>query len=167
MDPGGDAGRTCLEAPESLIAPRLYRKIARSVPILCVDLLIQREGKFLLVKRKNSPLRGEFWIVGGRVLLGESPLEAAYRKAKEEVGMELSSACFVGYLSDVFNKNAFESTEYHTVSLVYLCSPRNVFVTLDSQSSEWKWGDLPERFKRKMAWSSTVVGSSFDPSCKA
>ena len=163
MDVGGDETRNRVEAPYSLISPRLYKKIARSVPIFCVDLLIQKDKEFLLVKRKNSPLRGKFWIVGGRVLLGEDPLEAAHRKAKEEVGLELDGITFVGYLSDIFNKNSFESTEYHTISIVYLCHPKHTNVMLDDQSSEWKWGELPQRFLDTVSWSKTTYGSIYDP----
>ena len=163
MDPGRDETGTSLEASQALIAPRLYRKIARSVPIFCVDLLIQKDRKFLLVKRKQPPLKGKYWIVGGRVLLGEDPIDAARRKAKEEVGLELDGVTFVGYLSDVFNKNAFESTEYHTISIVFLCHPKNTSVSLDDTSSDWKWGDLPERFLRTVSWARTAFGTIYDP----
>ena len=163
MDSRRDETGAGVEAPISLISPRLYKKISKSVPIFCVDLLIQREGKFLLVKRKNNPLKGKFWIIGGRVLLGEDPIEAAHRKAREEVGLDLDGVTFVGYLSDVFNKNSFESTEYHTISLVYLCNPIVGEIKLDDQSEEWKWGDLPERFMEKISWSKTCYGSRYDP----
>ena len=152
-----------MEAPIALIAPRLYKKIARTVPIFCVDLLIQNGRDFLLIKRKQPPLMGEYWIVGGRVMLGEHPVSAAKRKAKEEVGLELDGITFVGYLSDVFNKNAFESTEYHTISIVFLCHPKNTNVKLDDTSADWKWGELPKRFLNTIEWARTTFGTVYDP----
>ena len=163
MDSRRDETGAGVEAPISLISPRLYKKIAKSVPIFCVDLLIQNGEDFLLVKRRQPPLKGEYWIVGGRVLIGEDPIDAARRKAKEEVGLDLDGVTFVGYMSDVFNKNSFESTEYHTVSLVFLCSPKHTNVKLDKTSDDWKWGQLPERFLRTVSWSKTCYGSRYDP----
>lgn len=143
-----------METSRALIEPRLYRKISSRIPILCVDLLIWHERKLLLVKRKNHPLRGQWWVVGGRILLGEEPLAAVHRKAKEEVGLELERAVFVGYYSDIFERNRFEKCECQTVSLVFNCSPRGGEVVLDSQSSTYKWADgMPERLQRKLMYS--------------
>ena len=40
---------------------KLYKKIMESMPIVCVDALIINEKKeYLLVKRKNEPLKNKF-----------------------------------------------------------------------------------------------------------
>ena len=150
MDSCGDGGRDGVEA--SFIEPRLYRKISSRIPILCVDLIITDElGKYLLVKRKNHPLRGQYWVVGGRILLGESPEEAAYRKAVEEVGLEIVSPRLVGVMSDVFDRNRFDRCECHTVSVVYTGCLEYGRVKLDAQSSDYKWADeLPKRFTERL-----------------
>ena len=137
----------------SFIEPRLYRKISNRIPILCVDLIITDElGRYLLVKRKNHPLRGHWWVVGGRVLLGEHPETAAYRKAHEETGLELVSPRMVGMMSDVFDRNKFERCECHTVSVVYSAFLESGSIKLDSQSSDYKWSPLlPPRFVSKLA----------------
>lgn len=135
----------------ALISPRLYRKISARIPILCVDLLIESGGKTLLVRRKKHPLKGQWWVVGGRVFLGEDPKDAAVRKAREEVGLEILEPEFYGYYSDIYPRSAFERTEYQTVSLVFKCFPKTLAVTLDSQSSEYKWSDKwPDRFAQKL-----------------
>ena len=142
-----------MEPLVSLIEPRLYRKIFSRIPIVCVDLIIRHKGYILLVKRKNHPLRGEWWVVGGRLLLHEDPIDAVHRKAKEEVGIEVSDPSFVAYLSDVYPRNSFERVEYQTVSLVFECEALQTDITLDSQSSEYKWSVyLPERFLDKLKW---------------
>src|SRR5262245_18525225 len=71
---------------------RLYKQIIGNVPIACVDIAIVARGAVLLVRRKDAPARGEFWLPGGRVLKGEMMKDAAIRKASEEVGVE----CHVG-----------------------------------------------------------------------
>ena len=55
----------------------LYKDIIKSVPILCVDILINLDDKYLLIKRNDNPLKGEWWVPGGRVLLGEDCISAA------------------------------------------------------------------------------------------
>lgn len=156
MDVARDRERRSLEASNPLIETRLYRKISSRIPIVCVDLLIWHEWKLLLVKRKNHPLKGKWWVVGGRILLGEEPLDAVKRKAKEEVGLDVTKANFVGYYSDIFERNRFEKTECQTISLVFICSidKNKTNVVLDAQSSAYKWADrLPERLADKLMYS--------------
>jgi colanic acid biosynthesis protein WcaH len=148
VDDRGDERRESLGASHSLIPSKIYREIVSKIPVLCVDLLIWRDKKILLVKRKNYPLRNQWWVVGGRVLLGEDPKDAARRKAKEEVGLDIESVNFVGYYSDVFRKSAFKNKSCQTVSLVFLCKPKDGAVRLDAQSNNFKWADgMPARFK--------------------
>src|SRR6516165_12721127 len=74
------------------IPQELYNQILGNVPIACVDLSIVANGCVLLVKRKDPPARGQWWVPGGRVLKGEKMKETARRKAREEVGLD----CHVG-----------------------------------------------------------------------
>ncbi|MBI4176701.1 MAG: NUDIX domain-containing protein [Candidatus Aenigmarchaeota archaeon] len=51
-----------------------------------VAIVVEKGGKFLLVKRRDKPEKG-FWAVpGGHVEKGEQPVGAARREAMEEVG---------------------------------------------------------------------------------
>ena len=45
------------------IPDKIYAEIVQNVPILCVDLLIKDEsGSYLLLKRKNEPLKNEYYL---------------------------------------------------------------------------------------------------------
>ena len=149
-----------VEPVTGLINTRLYRKVCKLLPVLCVDLMIWRDGRVLLIRRLNHPMRGKFWVVGGRVYLGEHPDDAAYRKAKEEVGLTITGLEPVGYCSDVLNRSATErSTEYHTVSIIYRCDAGPGKIKLDSQSNNFKWArNAPEQFLSK----ATLFGSIAD-----
>jgi ADP-ribose pyrophosphatase YjhB (NUDIX family) len=134
-----------------IIPEQQYKEILRVLPILCVDIIIVGpDGKYLLVKRRNEPLMGEWWTVGGRLLHGEKALDAAQRKLREEVGLQSDNLEFVGFYEGWFDRNSFENdTVYHTVSLIY----KTVFKqtpeqpVLDNQSSDWMWADsLPGQF---------------------
>lgn len=127
-----------------------YARIIRSVPILCVDLaLTDRSGNYVLVRRTNEPLKGEWWVVGGRVQLGEPLLAAARRKAREELGVDVAHLEPLGIYEDVFDRNAFEGgVSYHTVSIVFggvVDDP--TAIRLDAQHDAWRLADaLPPRF---------------------
>ena len=77
---------------KKLIPWKLYKQIIGNVPIACVDIAIVAKGAVLLVRRKDHPAKGKWWLPGGRVLKGEMMKTAAARKARDEVGIE----CHVG-----------------------------------------------------------------------
>ena len=44
-----------------------YKNVLSAIPIVCIDCLVVNEsGEHLLVKRANPPLKGEYWVPGGR-----------------------------------------------------------------------------------------------------
>ena len=49
---------------------KLYKQIIGNVPIACVDVAIVAKGSVLLVRRKDHPAKGEWWLPGGRASLG-------------------------------------------------------------------------------------------------
>lgn len=130
-----------------------YEKALEYLPILTIDLVLQdTDGNFVLVKRKNPPLKNTFWTPGGRIHKGERSKLAAVRKCKEELGISTSFVNwnFIGFFEGNFRQNAF-NTPYgsHTVSLVYHhqlgINPRDIH--LDDQSSDFKLStSLPAQF---------------------
>lgn len=138
-----------------MIPEKEYKKIIQVLPILCVDVIIVNEKKeYLLVKRKNEPLKGEWWVVGGRLEKGEAAERAAIRKIKEETSLRVSCLNFVGYYEGWFDKNAFGVPgQLHTVSIVFSAVIEGEQrVVLDSQSSEWVFSArLPDDFQLKIS----------------
>ena len=134
-----------------MIPREKYIEIMELLPILCVDIIIKNLcNDYLLIKRANEPLKGKWWVVGGRVLKNETLMQAASRKVKEEVGLSASNFDFVGYYEDIYEKNPFGmSPPQHSVSVVFSTTIYdNEPVKLDGQSSEWKFSkDLPARFR--------------------
>ncbi|MFO7180191.1 MAG: NUDIX domain-containing protein [Pseudomonadota bacterium] len=128
-----------------------YKKIIGAIPILCVDLVLRdRAGRYLLVKRENEPLRGEWWVVGGRVLKGERAEAAARRKLEEEIGLTVPRLELLGLYEDFFDRNSLGiETLYHTVSIVFGGTLDDVSgIRLDAQHKEWKLAEqLPERLR--------------------
>lgn len=132
-----------------MIQTDLYKSIIRLLPIVCVDIVVKNtDGKFLLVKRKNNPLKGQWWVVGGRIEHMEKAQDAAKRKLKEEADLEVKDLLFEGCYEDNFDNNAFDDVPYHTISLIFSCiKDDSIDIKLDKQSSDWVWSEkLPDRF---------------------
>jgi colanic acid biosynthesis protein WcaH len=139
------------------IEEKLYIEILNSIPLLCVDLIItDSKNRYLLVKRNNAPLKDEFWVPGGRVLLKENVRDSAVRLMSSELGLSCSidKINLYGLYQDLFTQNAFQNNvNYHTVSVVFKVMGFNEDspIFLDLQSSDLIWSEvLPDRLIHKM-----------------
>jgi len=137
-----------------MIKQSLYKKIQEVLPICCVDLVIKNsQGEFLLVKRKNRPAKGQWWVVGGRVKKGERLEKAVLRKAKEETGLDVVLKKQLGAKETIFRKGPF-GKNVHTINIIFLVKTKGKKkIKLDSQSADFKW------FKKiNPIWHSYVKG---------
>jgi colanic acid biosynthesis protein WcaH len=122
------------------VSDELYSQFVKCLPIVCVDIIIEYKNKFCLVKRKDDPLKGMYWVPGGRVMQGETLKAAACRKLKSECGISaLEKDLFLeGLYQDFFDQSAFGKHPYHTISIVFKIKlDEMVEVILDETSSEW------------------------------
>ena len=138
-----------------LIPEYTYRKVQLSLPILCVDLLVRYQGKYLLIKRKEQPMKDVYWVIGGRVLKNEDLKRAASRKLREETGLTARSRDMhmVGIYEDVYEESSLGRIPggYHTVAVVFEVFVDSIeWLKLDDTSSEWGLFERPpERFRVK------------------
>ena len=127
-----------------------YHRILSSMPLLCVDgVLRNASGKFLLVKRINEPLKGRWWVPGGRVLKGEKILTAFHRKMREELGIDVLEPRYIGLFESTRMRHSGVDGGYlHSLSVVIEAQVDCTSVQLDSQSSAWGFfNKLPALFK--------------------
>lgn len=66
-----------------------WETIVNSVPIVSVDLVVECPNGIVLGKRSNEPVKGEWFVPGGRVKKGESLKDAVHRVAMEELGLDI------------------------------------------------------------------------------
>ena len=127
-----------------------YNQIIDVLPILCVDVVIRnRQGEVLLIKRANEPRKGEWWVIGGRLLKGETLEQAVIRKVREETALEVETVRPIGYYEAVAQENPFGlDSPLHAVSVVFsTVVDDHQPISLDDQSSDWGFfQELPAEF---------------------
>jgi ADP-ribose pyrophosphatase YjhB (NUDIX family) len=67
---------------------------------LSVDMIIEKDGKIVLIKRNHDPWKGSWALPGGFVDEGETIEEAAVREGKEETNLEAKPKEILGVYSD-------------------------------------------------------------------
>ena len=100
--------------------------------------MVHRKGRVLVVRRAESPHLGLWSFPGGRVEPGESPLEAAVRETKEEVGLDIRAEGIfevVTYLPEDLGRGHWSQV----VLIDYLARPLRGKVVLNRESSEYRW----------------------------
>ena len=127
-----------------------YRRVLETMPIVCVDgLIVDEQGKFLLVKRENEPLKGEYWFPGGRLLRGEKIEAAIRRKMREELSTEVEVIKLLGHFEEFYERTEQGNPAgLHAISFVFLLRLVQEDIRLDDQSADWGWfEDLPPTFQ--------------------
>jgi hypothetical protein len=91
--------------PESkkFLPADIYSQMVRNSIICCIDCLIIRKNTLnnktecLLVQRATEPVKGVWWLPGGRIYKGETFFDAAIRKTKEETGLKGKPIQILGF----------------------------------------------------------------------
>lgn len=123
-----------------------YAKALDVLVITCVDILFVHQNTVLLGKRNRHPLKG-WWVIGGRMFAGESPVDAAWRKAKSEAGVDLerSRFQFFGAYSTVFALRHQEPQHHglHSLNLAHsidLTTEEKAQIHLtNTEYDTWTW----------------------------
>lgn len=126
----------------AFIPQKTYDTILKNVPIACVDIAIVADGRVLLVKRKDKPAMGQWWVPGGRILKGEMMREAAARKAREEVGVE----CHVGpiiHTDETIFPDGPSGIAVHSINSCFFLYPveKGFSCKLDDHHQDCRWVD--------------------------
>ena len=84
-------------------------------PSIAVDGVLIKNGKILLIKRKNEPFKGKWALPGGFVEYGEKVEDAVLREFQEEVGIKAKIKKLLGVYSD-----PKRDPRGHVISVVFL-----------------------------------------------
>jgi colanic acid biosynthesis protein WcaH len=127
-----------------IIEKDVYSKIHSLIPIPCVDLVIIRDNRILLVRRKLEPAKGQYWFPGGRIMRNESFVNATKRLAKAEVGLDIDikKIAHIGIGNLLFPTDPFGHGQgTHSVTFVFKCVVGNDNPILDQNHDEFIWWD--------------------------
>lgn len=124
---------------------KLYNRIRSLIPIICVELVIERDQSLLLVKRNKPPAKDQWWTPGGRILKDESIAMACKRKIEEEVGLDGEFVDIIGITETMFDKCS-DCPSVHTVNIVCLMhmSENNQNISLDIDHDAYIWQKYPD-----------------------
>jgi colanic acid biosynthesis protein WcaH len=128
---------------QGLIPGELYRQILAVMPIVCVDLLvIDIDGRLLLLRRRDEPAKGRWWFAGGRVHLGETRAEAAARKLNEECGLCPDECTATELITGDVMLSDQQGGLRHAVSTVFRIEMSKMAAPLQldehSEAAEWR-----------------------------
>ncbi len=107
-------------------------------PIVGVGVVIVREGKILLERRKNEPGRGKWSIPGGIVELGESLEQTVTRETREETGLSVSDPEPIDVVNQV-TLDEFGKIKYHFVIIDYFVKLKDGIPEAGSDAAESEW----------------------------
>ena len=119
--------------------PHCHRQIQPRNPIPTVDIIIDIDGRIVLIKRGNPPYG---WALpGGFVDYGESFEQAALREAREETGLEILDLAQFRTYSD-----PRRDPRMHTASTVFVGTARGLPAAGDDAAEAALFGgdELPE-----------------------
>ena len=133
---------------DNFIPENEYTNIIKKIPIFCIDFLIRCEERYLLLKRVEEPMKGKYWVIGGRLRFKESIKDFSMRIQKKEIGRYFLNFKLIGFSNYIFDSKK-ESRAIHTPTLLYEIIVDEIFEPdLDQNHSDYYWSvDLPEFLK--------------------
>ncbi len=114
-----------------------------NTPKVGVGVMIFKDGKVLLTRRKGSHASGEYGFPGGHLEYMESFEECARRETREEAGIEITNIKFLF----VTNITMYTPKHYVHIGMTADWLSGEPQVLEPTKAEEWKWHDvnhLPE-----------------------
>lgn len=109
-----------------------------SHPRVGVAVLIERNQKILLGKRKGSHGAGTYAFPGGHLEFGETLEECAKREILEETGLEISNIKILGITEDFFTE---DNKHYITICVGAKCDSGDPKILEVDKCDSWEWYD--------------------------
>lgn len=131
----------------------IYSQILDSITIACGDVILIYENKFLLAKRNIEPRANHWAIIGGRLIAGESPEEAARRKLFQESELQindLSRFKFLEVYSAYYSirQQPPQENGSHTINFTFVLKineeEKNKITLTKAEYQDFRWVNIDE-----------------------
>lgn len=129
-------------------------------PLIGVAVVVIREGRILLGKRKNAHGAGTWQLPGGHLEFNESIEACARREVFEETGLHVDDLVRGPYTNDIFED---EGKHYVTLFVIARRCDGEPVLKEPQKCDRWdwfSWNDLPAP---KFLPLSSLVALGFDP----
>lgn len=124
-------------------------------PKLAALAVVIRDGRVLLVKRRNEPDAGLWGFPGGHVDPGETAMAAAARELREETGIIGAPKRYLTNV-DVIEHDKDGSLRFHFLLAAVLCEYLSGEPVAQDDVSEARWWAIEDVILRKVTCSEHV-----------
>ena len=113
-------------------------------PKVGVGVILIKDKKILLLKRKNAHGEGTWGFPGGHLEFNEEFENCAKREVEEETGITVSNIRFAGFTNDIFKKQ-----NKHYVTIFMICDWKSGETQIKesdkfTEINWYTWTDLPK-----------------------
>jgi len=121
-------------------------------PAPTVDVILQRDSKVLMVRRKKDPFKGQLALPGGFVNEGEAVEDAMKREAMEETSLEVEPIDILGVYSD-----PKRDPRKHIMSVVFVGIVVGGSDKAGDDAESIEWADLAGIEKQQIAFDHATI----------
>lgn len=107
-------------------------------PKVGLGVIVIKDGKVLLGKRKNAHGEGTWCFPGGHLEFGESWEACARREVAEEAGINIKDLKFLTATNDIFEQ---EEKHYITIIMISQYDSGEVKIMEPEKCEGWEWFD--------------------------
>ena len=114
-------------------------------PMVGVGVLIEKDGRYLLIRRAADPDKGMWSVPGGLVEVGERVKDAAVREAMEETGLRVELVDRLGVVDKIMRDDDGR-VRYHFIIVQFLARIVEGEVKAMDDALEARWAE-PSEFR--------------------
>ena len=116
-------------------------------PVPTVDIIIEKDDKIVLIRRKNEPFKGMLATPGGFVEEGDLVEERAIKEAKEETSLDVKLEEILGIYSI-----PDRDPRGHTVSTVFIAKPIGGKIKGGDDASFAAWFKIDKKILNELSF---------------
>jgi ADP-ribose pyrophosphatase YjhB (NUDIX family) len=111
-------------------------------PLVGVGAVVVKEGRVLLIRRGNEPMKGHWSLPGGMLELGETLTDGVVREVREETGLAVEPVELIELLDRIHREG--QRVRYHYVIADYLCRVVGGALRAASDADAARWVERAE-----------------------